>query len=94
MPKFAASSLSLGVPGTVAARLASSSMKVGSRASRTMSQSGWTSTVVGGIPRQTSWTKDSTLLSSGVVLAKEGVTYCTNHRNHICGSGVANQIRS
>ena len=50
----AASSLSRGVPGPIAARAASSSTTIGDGTSCIMSQSAWTSTVVGRILRQTS----------------------------------------
>ena len=77
----AAFSLSRGVPGTVAARAALSSKTVGARMFHTVIQSDWTSTIVGWIFRQTSLANASTLLSYGVALAKEGMTYCTPHRN-------------
>ena len=61
----AASSLSRGVPGPIASRVALISTIVGSGTSCTVSQSAWTSTVVGKIPRQTSLAKARTLPSSG-----------------------------
>ena len=85
----AASSWSLGVSGPVVARAASSSMTVGVRTLRTVSQSGLTSMVVGSIPRRTSRVKASTVPPSGVALAKEGVMNCTPQSTRICGLGVA-----
>ena len=87
-----ASSLSLGVLAPISAKAESRSTMVGVRTSCTVSQSAWTSTVVGSIPRQTSLAKARTLPSSGVALAKEGVTYCTPQSTLICGKVVSTQV--
>ena len=49
---------------------------------------------MGRIPRQKSLVKASTLPSSGVDFAKEGVTYFTPHRTLMCGAGVSTQVIS
>ena len=87
-------SWSLGVPGHVAARAASSSATVRARTSCTVRHYELTSAVAGSIHRRTSWAKAITVLCSGVARAKQGVTYCTPQRNRMCGSGVSMQMRS
>ena len=89
-----ASSLSLGVLAPISAKAESRSTMVGVRTSCTVSQSAWTSTVVGRIPRRTSLVKAITLPSSRVALAKEGVMYCTPLSTLMCGKGVSTQVIS
>ena len=85
---------SLVTPGPVVARSVLSSTMVRSGTLRTVSQSGLTFNVAGSIPRQTSQAKANTSPSSGVALAKDGVTYCSPQRTWVWGSGDVKQMRS
>ena len=87
-------SKSLVTPGPVVARAVLSSAMVGAGTSQTVTQSGLTLKVAGSIPRWMSRAKASISPSSGVVQAKDGVTYCTPRRTLMWGSGDVKQMSS
>ena len=85
---------SLVTPGPVFARAVLRSAMVGAGTLWTVSQSGFTLTVAGSIPRRMPQAKAGTYPSSGVAQAKDGVKYFTPQRNLLWGSGEIRQMRS
>ena len=81
-------------PGGVVARAVLISAVVGAGTSQTVSQSGRNFTFAGNISRQTSRAKAGTSPSSGVTLAKDGVTYFTPYMTRMWGVGGAKRMRS